>query len=56
MHVKGHRQEIRLLLLQNPEHDVQKAVHRIGVQTFGIGQIRHAVKGPVQNAVSVYQY
>ncbi len=53
MHVKGHRQIIRMFLLQDLEHNVQKTKDRIGMQPFGVAQIRHAVKGSVQYAVSV---
>ena len=56
MDIEGHGKVIRLLLLQNPEHDVQEAIDGIGVQPPGIGQGRQAVVGPVQYAVSVYQY
>ncbi len=53
MHVKGHRQIIRMFLLQDLEHYIQKAKDRVGMQPFCVAQIRHAVKGSVQYAVSV---
>ena len=56
MYVESHRQIIRLFLFQNFKHNIQKAINRVGVQSRGIGQIRHAVKRPVQNAVSIDQY
>ena len=45
--VKGHSQMIRLLFLQNLKHNIEEAVHRIGVKPLRIGQIRNPVKGPV---------
>ena len=45
--VKGHGQVLRLLLLQNLEHDIAEAVYGVGVETGRIGQLRNAVKGAV---------
>ena len=53
--VKCDRQVFRLFLIQNLEQDIQKSENGIGVQALGIGQIRHPVKCPVQNTVSVDQ-
>ena len=55
MHVKSHRQIIRLQLVQLAEKDIEKSIDRTGMQTFGVRQVRHAVKGAVENAVSVDQ-
>ena len=51
--VKGHRQMVALLFLQDLEHNIQKSIHCIGMDSFGIGEIRHPVKSPVQDAVAV---
>ncbi len=55
MHVKCYGQIIGPLLLQNLEHNIQKSKNRIGMQPLRIGQVRHAVERPVQNAVPVDQ-
>ena len=53
--IESHRQIIRLLLLQNLEHNIQKAEDRVRVEPLPVGQFRHPVKRPVQYTVSVYQ-
>ena len=54
MDVKGNRQIVRLFLLQNLKHNIQKAVHGISMQPLRITKVRHPVKCPVQNTMSVY--
>ena len=56
MHVKCHRKVIRFFFFQKAKHNIQKSVNRIGMKPLGIGQVLHAVKCPVQDAVPVYQY
>ncbi len=56
MHIKRHRQVIRLLFLQDLEHDIQESIHRIGMKPLAVSQVRHSVESPIQYAVSIYQY
>jgi len=56
VHIKCHRKKIRLLLLQNFKHDIQKSIHGIRVQSLRITQVRYTIKSSVQNAVAIYQY
>ena len=53
--VEGHRQIIRLFLIQHLEKCIQKTKNGVRVKALGIRQIRHAVERPVDNAVSVHQ-
>ena len=53
--VKGDRQIFRFFLVQDLEQDIQKPEDGVGVQPFRVGQVRHPVKCPVQNTVSVNQ-
>ena len=53
MEVKCHGEVLRLLLIENFEQNVQESIYGVRVQAFCIGQIRYAVKSPVQNTVSV---
>ena len=55
MYVESHRQVIRLFFIQNFEQDIEKAQYGSCMLSFGICQIGHAVKSPVENAVSVDQ-
>ena len=54
MHIKSHGQIIRFFLFQNLEHNVQKTMNRIRMKSLAVGQIGHAVKSSVQDAVSIY--
>ena len=54
--VKRHRQIIRFLLIQDLKENVQKAEHRAGMHTCRVSKVRHAVKCPVQYAVSVHEH
>ena len=54
--IKSHRQIIRLLFIQDTEHDVQEPIDSIGMQPFRTGQIRYAVERPVNDTVTVNQY
>ena len=56
VHIKCHRKKIRLLLLHDLKHDIQEAIHRIRMKPLAVRKIRYAVKSPVQDTVSVYQY
>ena len=56
MHVKCHRQIFWFFLIQYFEHNIQETIYRIRVKSFRICQIRHAIKCPVQYAVSIDQY
>ena len=56
MQVKRHCQMICLLLLQNLKHNIQKPIHCIGMKPLIVCQLRHSIKCPVQNTVSVNQY
>ena len=47
VYVKRHRKILRFFLLQYSEHDIQESIHRIGVQSSCIAQIRHSVERPV---------
>ncbi len=54
--VKCHHQIIRFFLIQDPEHNIQKAIDSIRMKPFCIRQIRHSVKCPVYYAVAVNQH
>ena len=54
--VKCYRQPLRLLAVHYLEHDVDKAVYSVGMQSLGVGQRRDSVEGTVQYTVSVYKY
>ena len=55
MEVKRHGKILRLLLIENFKQNIQESIYGVRVQSFCIGQIRYAVKSPVQNTVSVNQ-
>ena len=42
--------------LHDLKHDIQKDIHRIRMKPLAVRKIRYAVKSPVQDTVSVYQY
>ena len=56
MEVKRHGKILRLLLIENFKQNIQESIYGVRVQSFCIGQIRYAVKSPVQNTVSVQSY
>ena len=56
VYVKRHRQIIRFFLIQDLEQNVQKPVYSACVYSGGICEVRHPVKGPVQNTVPVHQH
>ena len=56
VHIKCHRQIIRLLLVENFKKNVQKAVNGPCMQSGRIGQIRHAVECSVEYTVPVHKH
>ena len=55
VHIEGHRQMIRLLLIQHLQKDIQETIDRIRVQPLRIRQLRDPVKRPGHDAVSIDQ-
>ena len=55
MHIESHRKIRWLFFFQHPQQDIQKSVYCSGMDPFRVCQIREAVKGSVDYAVSVDQ-
>ena len=55
MHIEGHRQMIRLLLIQHLQKDIQETIDRVCMQSLRIRQLRNPVKRPGHDAVSIDQ-
>ena len=55
MHIEGHRQMIRLLLIQHLQKDIQETIDRVRMQPLRIRQLRDPVKRPGHDAVSIDQ-
>ena len=56
VYVESHRQIIRLFLIQDLEEYIQKPVYSACVNTCSVREVRHPVKGPVQNTVTVHKH
>ena len=55
VHIEGHRQMIRLLLIQHLQKDIQETIDRIRMLPLRIRQLRDPVKRPGHDAVSIDQ-
>ena len=55
MHIEGHGQMIRLLLIQHLQKDIQETIDRVRMQSLRIRQLRDPVKRPGHDAVSIDQ-
>ena len=55
MHIEGHRQMIRLLLIQHLQKDIQETIDRVRMQPLRIRQLRDPIKRPGHDAVSIDQ-
>ena len=56
LYVKAHDRAVGLLVVLQLEQRGQKAVDRVGGQALVVGELPHAVKRAVQNAVAVYHH
>ena len=56
MYIKGHRQILWLLLIQNLKHNVQEPIYCIRVKSICVSQIRNSVECTIQYTVSINQY
>ena len=53
-HVKGHRQPLGLLLVQQLEQDIQKSENGVGGQALPGGQVlADTIKGPVDDGIAI---
>ncbi len=54
--IKCHEQMCRRLFFDHFDENIQKTINGVRMESFLICQVRHPVKRPVYNTVSVDQY